>query len=154
MQYLIAFCSRLEAANNDSTATPDMTSLLPVASFKRKTTKILRPEKSFGQFLETPWTRLHTLAPSSRRAVDIYISTGNDVTNYFRSAANCINVFILGHLGGRDFSITVHSISKGLQFWKGWCVIQLLHFLVYNSLDIFCHRIRGLWADGNAFWVS
>ena len=28
----------------------------------------------------------------------IYILTGNDVINYFWSAANCLNVFIWGHV--------------------------------------------------------
>ena len=29
----------------------------------------------------------------------LYISTGNDITVYFRAAVNRINVFILGHIG-------------------------------------------------------
>ena len=41
-----------------------------------------------------------------------YISTGNDVTIYFRSAANCTNMYILRSRFGHNFLITVQSISK------------------------------------------
>ena len=46
--------------------------------------------------------------------VDIfYISTGKDVTIYFWSIqANCINVFILGHVLVAIFSIAAESISQ------------------------------------------
>ena len=56
------------------------------------------------------------------------LSTGNDVAIYFQSAANCINLFILGSRSGRNFSITVSSISK--RFTALEMAIQVLHFLL------------------------
>ena len=56
----------------------------------------------------------------------LYIFTGNDVTGYFRSAVNRINALILGHVLGRDFSITAQPILKKFTVLK--TVIQGLHF--------------------------
>ena len=60
----------------------------------------------------------------------LYIFIGNDVTSYFRSQANRMNVFILG----RDFSIMVQPILK--KFTVLEIVIQVVHFLLCNLLDI------------------
>ena len=42
----------------------------------------------------------------------LYLSTGTDVTIYFRSAASRTNLSILDHVRGHDFSITIQPISK------------------------------------------
>ena len=62
----------------------------------------------------------------------LYIWTGNDVTSYFRSAANRIDVLILGHVW------IVVSQSRFNRFQKSLeTVVQGLHFLLCNLLDIF-----------------
>ena len=66
----------------------------------------------------------------------VYIFTGNDVINYFLSAANRINVFNLCHVRiVIDFSITVRPILK--KFTVLETVVQGLHFGLRNSLDMF-----------------
>ena len=62
----------------------------------------------------------------------LYILTGNDVIAYFWWAANCIKVFILGACLGRDFPITVQSISE--RFTVLEMVIQVVHPWFSNSL--------------------
>ena len=62
----------------------------------------------------------------------IYIFAGNDVIIYSQSAANSINLFILGHV---RVAINVRSISK--RFKVLGRAIQVLHFLLRNPLDIF-----------------
>ena len=64
----------------------------------------------------------------------LYISTIDDFIIYSRSAANRINVFIFGHVG-RDFLIAVQKISKRFKVLER--VIQVLHLLFCNPLDIF-----------------
>ena len=53
----------------------------------------------------------------------LYISSGYDVTSYFRSAANCINVFLSGRVRV--------AISRYLE-----TVIQVLHIPFCNLLSI------------------
>ena len=65
----------------------------------------------------------------------LYICTQYDVTSYFWSAGNRIKVFILGHVRGHDFLITVQPILK--MFTVLTTVIQWLRFLFCNLLDIF-----------------
>ena len=55
----------------------------------------------------------------------LYIPTENDITTYFRSAANRIHVLIWGSYLGCDCLITVRSISK--RFTEFDRVIQGLH---------------------------
>ena len=56
-------------------------------------------------FLENCWANNPQIY-TDNSSEDSYIITWNDVINYFRLPASDINVFILGHVGGRDFSIT------------------------------------------------
>ena len=65
-----------------------------------------------------------------------HILNENDIITNFRSSANRINVFIYGSYFDRDFSITVQSISKRFTVLER--MIQMLHFLFCNPLDIFC----------------
>ena len=59
-----------------------------------------------------------------------YSLAGYYIIIYFQSAANRINVFILG----RNFSIRVQSISQ--RFTALESVIQVLRFILCNPLDI------------------
>ena len=63
----------------------------------------------------------------------LYISTGNDVTSYFGSPTNRIIVFILGR--DIDDGSTDEPILK--KFTVLEIVVQGLHFLMWNILDIF-----------------
>ena len=56
----------------------------------------------------------------------LYISTGNDVINYFQSEANRTNVKNFGSCSGRDFSINVQPILK--MFTVVEIIVQVLHF--------------------------
>ena len=63
----------------------------------------------------------------------LYISTGNDILNYFQLAANHTNVNC-GSCSGRDFTIMVQPILKRLTFFG--TVIQAFHFSFSDPLDI------------------
>ena len=95
--------------------------------------RLRRHEMIFFNFSETvrasDFKIYHNLALHS-----LYIWTGKDVINYFRSAANRINVNF-GACSGSDFSITVQPILK--KFTVLETVIQGLHLLLCNLLDIF-----------------
>ena len=62
-----------------------------------------------------------------------HIVTGNDVTIHFRSAAKCINVFILVIFGTRFLDNNSVDFEKGLPFWKGDSSTCLL----WKPLEIF-----------------
>ena len=66
----------------------------------------------------------------------LYIPTGNDAIIYFRSSANCINVFILGHV-----RVAISFLDNGLiDFEKVYSferVIQVVHFLFFVTRQIF-----------------
>ena len=75
----------------------------------------------------------------------LYRSAGNDITSYFQSAADRVNVPILSHVqvGSTHFQkLTV--LEK---------VIQVLSFLLCESLDVFAPRPRK-WGPGGPTVVN
>ena len=75
-------------------------------------------------------SKFNSLALSS-----LYISIGNDITSYFWSEENRINVFICGLSSVHDFLIMFQPILKTFTVLE--TVIQWLHLLMCNILDIF-----------------
>ena len=59
------------------------------------------------------------------------IHTENNVINYFRSAANRINVFIFGHVRVAISRWRCNGLRKSSEFWKDWL-----------KCFIFCHPRR------------
>ena len=62
----------------------------------------------------------------------LYVSTGKDVTFYFRSAANRTSVSVFGHV---RVSIAAQRISKMSAILR--IMVRVLHFALCKSLDIF-----------------
>ena len=80
-----------------------------------------------------------TSASSSKMQHDIalsslYISTGNNVTIFFRSAENRINMLIFGHVRDAISRWGFNRFRKSSVFETA---IQGLHFLLCKLLDIF-----------------
>ena len=65
----------------------------------------------------------------------LYISTGNEVINYFSDRKQIVQPVNFGSFSGHDFSITVQPILKRFTVLES--VIQGLHLLLCNLLDIF-----------------
>ena len=72
----------------------------------------------------------------------LYMSTRNDVTIFFWSTANRINVFIFGSCSGPDYLTTVQQISERFKVLER--LVEVLYFLLYNPIDMFAPRSRNV----------